>query len=302
MKPLSILLSLCGLFPCLRAEETKVELPLAEEQVSIPSPISDGTPQEPAPPPEIPDFKILESRARRLDVVEAPPMAGLPPVTGTVSLTVHKVEDPLLPELPAPLPPLDVTDPVVIARLAEFRKKLPDRRWVFLSATVYDNRRTFLRIYSNGKPDQSVTAWSTVDFNCFGGFGSYQVTGTDGKVREVNLLMSIGNMNTARMREWALRMGRDYLAPEIPELPDTADGEPVYLALSGEAGSEAMATLGELHALYRKEGPRMEEAFRARGIAWEEQKAFFLANPPKPKSLVLHYWRGKRPEDKGGDR
>ena len=76
---------------------------------------------------------------RLLDVVEPPPMTGLPPVTGTITQTVHLVEDPGLPDPPPPLPALPVDDPAVLARMAEMQAKHRGIQIAFVSATVYDH-------------------------------------------------------------------------------------------------------------------------------------------------------------------
>ncbi len=114
--------------------------------VEIPGPITDGTPSEPPPKPEPIDFKVLSSRTTRVDVKEAPEMPELPP--------------PNLPDPPRPLPALPPEDPAVIARLAELTEKYRGTDLVFLSATVYDHNRTFLR-------------WNPLRFRTFDGNRQY---------------------------------------------------------------------------------------------------------------------------------
>ena len=81
-------------------------------------------------------------------------MAGLPPVTGTITTTVQLVEDPGFTDPPPPLPALPVTDPAVQARLAEMRLRTGVRQIAFVSATVYDHSRTFLKCYLLATPPQ----------------------------------------------------------------------------------------------------------------------------------------------------
>ena len=68
--------------------------------VEIPRPITNGIPSVPAPKPKPIDFKILHSRTTPMDVKEAPEMPDLPPITGTINVTVQVVEDPNLPDPP----------------------------------------------------------------------------------------------------------------------------------------------------------------------------------------------------------
>jgi hypothetical protein len=267
--------------------------------VEIPGPITDGTPSEPPPKPEPIDFKVLSSRTTRVDVKEAPEMPELPPITGTINVTVQVVEDPNLPDPPRPLPALPPEDPAVIARLAELTEKYRGTDLVFLSATVYDHNRTFLRIYPNGRGVDSVTAWSNLDFNHFSGFSTYRVKDAeDGTLYDFGLLMGIGSTDTKRWAELAAEKGFEYQVPEIPEMPDLADGGPSFIVVEGDAKSPAMDTLEQIHDLYRKEGPRMEEAYHARVKAREERKAYLLANPPTPEDVTIRVWKRDLPTTK----
>ena len=262
--------------------------------VEIPVPITDGTPSQPALKPEPIDFKVLNSRSTRMDVTEAPEMADLPPITGTINVTVQVVKDPNLPDPPPPLPALPPYDPAVIARLAELKENYRGTELVFLSATVYDHNRTLLRIYPNGRVGDAVTAWSNVDFHHFSGFCTYRVKDAqDGTLYDFGLLMGIGGIDTRRWKEIAEARGIEYKGPEIPEIPemtDLAEGEPSFVVIEGDAKSPAMNTLEQIHDLYRKEGVRMEEAYHAREKAHAERKAYLLANPPKPEDIVIKFW------------
>jgi hypothetical protein len=134
MKRYFCLLIYTAAFSYLKGDE-----PAPKWDVEIPVPISDGTPSPPPPKPEPIDFKVLSSRTTRMDVVEAPEMTDLPPIKGTINVTVQLVEDPNLPEPPPPLPALPPHDPAVIAKLAELREKHRGAELVFLSATVYNH-------------------------------------------------------------------------------------------------------------------------------------------------------------------
>jgi hypothetical protein len=237
-----------------------------------------------------------------MDITEAPEMHDLPPITGTINVTVQLVENPNLTD-PPPLPALPPEDPAVMARLAELSEKHRGTDLVFLSATVYDQNRTFLRIYPNGKVGEEVTAWSNLNFNHFSGFSTCRVKDAeDGTLYDFGLLMGIGGIDTRRWKKMAEERGVEYQGPKIPEIPiidDLADGGPSFIVVEGDAKSPAMDTLEQIHDLYRKEGARMEEAYHAREKARAERKAYLLANPPKPNDVKIQFWKRNNPSPRG---
>ncbi|MEO8615796.1 MAG: hypothetical protein ABI600_11700 [Luteolibacter sp.] len=248
--------------------------------------IADGKPSPPAIPPVLPDFKVKSTVARELDVVEPPPMSGLPPVTGTITEMVHLVEDPKLPDPP---PPPVVTDSEVSVVLAEAKKKYREARCLFLSATVYDHSRTLLRCYTSGNLRKEITAWSNLDFNYYSGFSNFKVKGAAEEIRAYNIMdMGVGNEDTAKWAKLTAKYGAKYKAPKIPSLPD---GDPAYLIVSENPDEESVQIMEDLHQLYRNEGPRMKEAYLAREKAYAERYAYLLANPPVPEDVVIHFWK-----------
>lgn len=268
-------------------------------EVEIPDQISDGKPQPNPLPPELPDFSVTETYTLRKDVVEAPPMPGLPPVEGRISVSVRKVVDPELPPLPEPPPPLPPDDAAVKAILKEFEESHKGTELVFLSATVYDQSRTLLRIYLSGGDGWEITAWSNIDFNHFSGFASYRTTSPEGEMSDVALLMGLGNIDTDRMNKLSAESGELFEMPRVPRLRDISEG-PAYVIVEGkDTEGAALETLKQLHLLYEKEGTRMREAHLSRMAEEKKLRKHYLANPPKPKDVVLNYWRGKRPADAG---
>lgn len=281
----------------LHADEPVAAQAVPKWEVEIPVSIIDGTSPEPTPESTPIDFTELSSRTKRMDVVQSPEMSDLPPVTGTINVTVQLVGDPNLPNPPPPLPALPPDDPAVVARLEELLQKYRGTTLLFVSATTYDHHRTLLHIYPNGKVDQEVTAWSNLDFNHFCGFSTYRVRdGVDGSFHDFGLLMGIGNFDTARMRALMERHGQAYQAPEIPALPDLSIAGPAFDVIKGEADSPAMDTLEQIHDLYRKEGVRMAAASLAREQARAERKAYLLANPPQPSDVTVRFWRKTKPQ------
>lgn len=267
--------------------------------VVIPVPVYEGTLTVPAPRPAPIKFIELSSRTKQLDVLEAPEMLDLPPVTGKINITVKMVKDPGLPDPPPPLPPLEPTDPAVIARLAEMRESYRGTKLVFVSASIYDGNRTLLRIFPNGNVDGEIVAWSNLNFNHFSGWSNYRVNDeVVGDFYNVGLLMGIGSMDTAKMRRFAAKAGREYKEPAIPVIPDLAASGPAFLVIEGSKDSSAMETLEQLHDLYGKEGVKMAAAAVAREKAHAARKAFLLANPPKPKDVTICFWKrdGTQPQ------
>ncbi len=267
---------------------------LNTEDTSIPGAISDGKPSLPAPPPVLPDFKIKSTVVRELDVVEPPPMSGLPPVTGTIMETVHLVEDPKLPDpLPPPAPPDDSGAKVHM----EDRSDQP--RYLFLSATVYDHSRTLLRCQTSGNPGKEITAWSNLDFNCFSGFSTFSVKGNGGEIRSYEMMgMGIGNEDTEKRTALLVQHDRENEGPEIPPIPD---GEPAYVIVGDNPDKESVEIVEDLHQLYRNEGQRMKEAYLARIKAEEERRAYLLANPPVPEDRTIHFWERDHPVGMSAD-
>ena len=194
-----------------------------------------------------------------MDVVEPPPMAGLPAVEGRITLTVDVVEDPKLPDPPPP--PVPVDDSGGNSRIRNSENDAEWSRLVFASATVYDHSRTLLRCHPNGDVQKEITVWSNLDFNHFTGFSTFEVRAADGKIRRYELIMGVGDEDTQRRGAMLARHDMEYIAPEIPALPDD---KPAYGIVEAAPDAGAVQLVEDLHELYRVEGGRMEAAYRAR--------------------------------------
>ena len=277
------------------AQQTTVD----SSATGIVGPISDGRPSEALVAPVLPDFRVKNSILRRMRVVEAPEMDGLPPVQGWIKTTVQRVDDPKLPDPPAPVIQPIPDDFVVSARLAQRRELVQTSDVVFISATVYDHARTLLRYSPSGAGRREISAWSNLDFNCFSGFSTYQVKGADGKARGHGLVMAISNIDAKARATFLAKHHLTYQAPEIPTLPDLAGGGPTFIVTQDDTReTAAVAAIQELHDLYRVEGERMQLAYQARIKAEEERRTYLLANPPTPDDITIRYWkRQSRPSD-----
>ncbi len=261
------------------------------ESSHIPGKISDGTPSPPSPPPVLPDFVVKGTVVREMDVVEAPPMAGLPPVEGMITATVHVVEDPKLPDPPPP--PIPTREAAWKPRTVALGKDTEWTRWVFVSATVYDHSRTLLRCHPNGNVKKEIRVWSNLDFNYFRGFSTFEAKAADGEIRRYDLhLMGVENVDTQKRAAQFAKYGRAYDQPQIPSLPD---GNPTYLMESVAPDAGAVQLVADLHDLYRCEGARMVAAHHARIKAEAERRAYYLANPPVPKDVTVNFWERGHP-------
>jgi hypothetical protein len=303
MKPsLSIIAALLchhGL-SCLHAQDRP-----AKWDVEIPGQIIGGAPSAPLPEAKPIKFKVLNARTTSRNVVEVPEMEGLPPVSGRIRVTVQRVADPGLAN-PPPRQPVAASarkQAEFAARIDEPREELRTTTLVFISATVYDRRRTLVRILTNGETSNEVTAWSNLDFNHFSDFSSYRVKdGVDGSVFDYFLMMGIGNEETGRFSNFSSEHDLGNTSPQPPKMRDLAKGGPAFIVVEGRAGSPAMNALEQLHDLYRKEGKRMEAAYHASEKARKERKAYLLANPRKPKDVTIRFWKREKStiEKEGG--
>lgn len=243
---------------------------------------------ESPPPVHSPDLQIESTQFKLLDVVEAPLMPGLPPITGTIALKVHSVAHPGLPEPPARMAAQHTGNDAFPELLAAHAVKRQKIRHAFISATVYDHSRTRLTCYPSGGRDHAVTVWSNIDFNHFSGIASFEATGADGYPREYFLLMGIGNENTEFRAQMLAERGIQFKPPEIPDIPD---GAPAFVIESNDPHPDSITLIEDLHALYRDEGVRMAEQAAARHAANEARRQHYLANPPQPKDVTIHFWK-----------
>ena len=246
----------------------------AEGDYAIPEQIADDISTVPEPI----KFEVLSSRTQRREVTEASELPDLPAVQGTINVTVQVVKDPGLPEPRPPLPALAPDDPAVFARMEELQEAHQGTQLIFLSATVYDHSRTLLRISATGKSEDEITAWSNLDFNHFSGFATFSMNTANGTSQEIGLLMGIGNEEVGEQ-------------VEASKLQDLATAGPAFVVSEGGASGEALDILEQLHALYRTEGAQMAKAYFAREKAYAERKAYLLANPQKPKDVVIRFWQ-----------
>jgi hypothetical protein len=164
---------------------------------------------------------------------------------------------------------------------------------VFVSASVYDNDRTFLRIYAD---DGAVSAWSNIDFGMFDGTFVYRVHKADGTSYDQGLLLGLANLETVSLQQRAIEAGSSYVPPSIPILPDLDASGPVYQVSGDTQSGSAIEILEQLHDLFRGEGASIAQRSLARKQAEAAREAALLANPQEPEDVTIRYWKGESKE------
>ncbi len=237
--------------------------------------LPDGTPPPPAPPKpgfsvpaaDILDRTVHEQGGRKITIQKISPIA-LPP--------------PLVAE-----PPSDPASPAHLARIAALRARFPRNEIISLGATVYRSQdsppRTLVRVWP-AHAEKAVTFWSSADFALLSGCSSF--VGSDGATR--SLMMMWSTVDIDRMRNLMARKGRQYIPPAIPDLPL---GKATFAIASGNPTTENLAAIQSLHDVYHNEHARLLTAHQGREQSRLAQAAELKANPPKPKDIVVNYWK-----------
>ncbi len=229
---------------------------------------------------DAPEFQIESTQVKRLEVVEAPKLSGLPPTEGVIRLKMHNVAEPKLKTI-EPQSEEDQSKSNLDSQVTD--EEVIQSSMIFLSATVYDQKRTLLRCSVNGAGDDEITVWSNVNFNHFTGVNTVQVRQANGDIHAYSLIIAIGNEVSQSLKE-----------ADVPSIPD---GVPAYVIQSKNPSPESLALVESLHVFYRTEGKRLAEESVAREKAYEAEKAYLLANPPKPKDVTIHFWKRSSPEN-----
>ena len=141
---------------------------------------------------------------------------------------------------------------------------------------------------------ESVTFWSSADFALLSGFASF--VGADGETH--GLMMSWGAEEIDSMSGFIAKHGPEYGISKAPELPA---GKATFAIISEKTPPDTLASIQALHDLYNNEHDRLNAAYEGREHARIQQEAELKAHPPKPKDIVLNYWRIEKPAAvKGG--
>jgi len=163
---------------------------------------------------------------------------------------------------------------------------------LMLSVTVLHSEsysgkvRTQFRWWSKDQT-QEFEAVSKVDGNWLSGFANFETN----EVR-YSLLMGIGNQDLDRWSARLASLGRTFTPPSLPDLPE---GGPDFVVTKGNPSAEELASITAIHALVKTDGEKLRLAYEGREQARKQQEAFLKANPPKPRDIVLNYWRIPKP-------
>jgi hypothetical protein len=239
--------------------------------------IPDGTPPPPQPPKPkfiVPAKDILHTQIHQ---------------QGGRQITVRKITPIQLPPPPQIAPPLDITDPAIQERIVEAREEHPADEFLCVGASVFrpkDSRPlSLVHIWPQGRVEP-IVFWSSADFALISGIGIF--TGADGGTRNLFLMWGVSEIET----RIALQ---NELGPESPPIPDFLAEKATFHISSGNPSQQTLASIQSLHDLYNNEHDRLEKAYQGRERARLQHEAELKANPPKPKDIVLNYWRTETP-------
>jgi hypothetical protein len=243
--------------------------------------IPDGTPPPPAPPK--PPFVVAPQ-----DILSTTTHQQ-----GGRTITVREIQPIALPPPPAPPPAPAPLTPAQLERIDSYRATHPKNVILFLGATVYRSKnappRTLVRYWANGR-GEAVTFWSSADFSLIaGGIHSF----VDSASETHHILMGWGNVDIDDEAARGTTRRRLYQAPEIPALPTENAGFVIVGKVPVDAS--ALVPIQSLHDLYNREYDRLLTAYQGRERARIQHEADLKANPPKPKNIILNYWRTETP-------
>lgn len=227
-------------------------------------PVSDGTPAEPAPPKELPSFRVQSTTVRQLE---------------DRKIVMQRVSDSGLPDPPPPPPSATKEQLEALRASPEWQERIAEHKeskLILLSASVVDGKATFVRWYHEGEEFQ---AWSNVNFNHLSGFAEFESNRT-----RYSFIMAVGDISTAKGRksEW----------PGKP--PELGVNYPAFTLVKGdESKGDVLAMMIALHDLYENEQDKLVAAHEGRLRASAEREAWLRANPPQPQDTVIQFWPRK---------
>jgi hypothetical protein len=251
--------------------------PSAATSARILGEIPDGTPPPPEPPKPkfiIPAKDVLHTKIHH---------------QGGRQITVRKITPIQLPPPPQIAPPLDITDPAIQERIAQAREEHPTDEFLCVGASVFRPKDSaplsLVRMWPQGH-GECIVFWSSADFALISGIGIF--VGPDGGTRNLFLMWGVSEIETrtALQKE---------LGSESPPIPDFPPEKATFHISSGNPSKQTLASIHCLHDLYNNEHARLEKAYQGRERARILYEAELKANPPKPKDIVLNYWRTEIP-------
>jgi hypothetical protein len=242
-------------------------------------------PDGPLPPPEPPRPKFIVPAENVL--------ASKSIQQGGRKITFQKIAPIALPP-PVIAPPVDLTDPAIQTRIADFREETSDEEFLFVGASIFKLKGstplTLVNTWPQGQ-GEPIVFWSSADFGLLSGFSSY--VGSDEITRSLLLMWSTSELETHYDLE-------NELGPDGPKLPDLPPGKATFKIISGKPSPQTLTGIQSLHDLYNNEYDRLLTAYQGRERARLQQEAELKANPPRPKDIVINYWRIEAPAAQTG--
>lgn len=281
--------------------QTSVEFPVVPSEaqgvwdVSLPEPLDGQESFDQNLPTPLVFSEVISSHSVSRSVPDSQTSGDTQEAADKGVLTIQLVKPPQLPaSLPGPVAPLS-NNLVVDEQFPVFEPNSNETKLIFVSASVYDNHRTLVRIYPNGRNGKEVVAWSNIDFNAFDALTGYRVNNSDGTWKDYGLLVGITNLQATASQPGGLEGEEDEdLRSNPPSLPDLAIGGPSYQILGGGGDNVALDTLQQIHDLFRKEGQRIVAASLARKQAEATQDANQSGHSPAPVHTTIRYWKGEK--------
>jgi hypothetical protein len=213
---------------------------------------------------------------------------------GGREITVQKIT-PI--ELPMPpvvaAPPEETANPATPQPVTETGESQQASGFIFVGANVFHPKDSAPRTLVNFSPQgqgAEITFWSSADFAYLSGFSSF--VGSDGIER--SLMMSWGQQEIEHLSDLTTESG--VAACGVPEMPALPAGKATFSIASGQPSPETLTAIQSLHDLYNNEYNRLKTAYEGRERARLANEAELKAHPPKPKDLIINYWRIEAPQ------
>ena len=200
--------------------------------------------------------------------------------------TIQEIVPIDLPPIPAAPAPQPLTAEELAARDARIAQADPQLT-LMLSCTVHDGSRTLITWNSQGvTPMQTYKAWSNVNFHHFDSLRRFKKNSTT-----YMLMFMIGDEDTARAAARAVRAGKSYSPPLIPELPADSRAEPRFQVIQGNPSAEELAPLYGLHEIYQENHNELIAEHQRLTLERAQKAAERLANPPDSKpDIIIQHW------------
>ncbi len=156
-----------------------------------------------------------------------------------------------------------------------------------ISATVFRSPdsppRTLVNLTPQGTGG-SATFWSSADFALFTGLASF--IDSDGNSR--SLMMGWDTQQIDHMSDLMVNQTDEGGPPQLPAIPA---GKATFVIAGAAPTAETLAAIQALHDVYNNEYERLKTGYEGRERARIAKEAELKAHPPKPKDIILNYWR-----------